>query len=177
MSATRFERRPPLALLVAAGLLVCGLVIDAALARPRLQELRRLSARRTEALAQLTQSIEREREARQAAQLLGVEELADLTARYPRGDVLGYIAQALDRARVERLELAGRASAADGRLQRTELVVRVRGSYARILQLVNDLERGPRLVKIGTLIIEPDPESAALQAQLGLSVYDLVGEP
>ncbi|MBM3318923.1 MAG: hypothetical protein FJY75_13830 [Candidatus Eisenbacteria bacterium] len=169
--------RPPLILLLAAGLLAAGLLIDAALARPRLRELRRLTERRTEVLLQMARDIERDSRARRLARLLGAEDLAAAYAAYPRGDAPSFIAQALERARLERLELTVGATVAEGRLRRADLQVRARGSYARILDLVRELEQGPRLVRIRTLMIQTEPESATLTAQWSLSVYDIAGEP
>lgn len=176
MNTPRLFARPSAILLMAVGLLAAGLLVEVALIAPRMRELTRLAQQRTELLGQLAEAHGRERQAAQIARLLGAGSLEAAYAAYPRGDALSLTAEAIAQARLERVELLAREKRLEGALQCTDLVVRVRGPYARILQWVGSLERGPALVRIGSVVINPHPDSQLLDAVLSLSVYTLAAE-
>lgn len=176
MNPRRLTARPSAVLLMAIGLLIVGWLIEAALITPRLKELDRLTQQRGQILQRQAVSFQQERQEARCARLLGAETLEAARAAYPRGDPLSLIAEAIARSRLERVEIITRDSRPAGPLQSTDLVVRVRGPFARILGLVQDLERGPALARISSIVINPHPESQELDAVVGMSIYTLAAE-
>jgi len=161
------------ALLLSAAVLVVGLVVYLAFVAPRIGEMRRLEAECATLRAQLYQQslVGREREA--LVQFLDTEGLgASLDSLQVDG--LTYLGRLVERSRLETLELTsgrGRQTVASA----TQLGLKVRGRFARLLDFVRTLEMSPRLVTVDAFSIEMIDEENTLEADFTITVYDPKG--
>ncbi|MBK6898958.1 MAG: hypothetical protein IPH09_06705 [bacterium] len=163
--------RLPVVLAAAGLLLVVGLVIEMAFARPRLQEIQRLTAECARLQSQIQDQQRLDSESRQLAVHFDVAGLAELTDR-TQPDAVAYLGQALDRSGLQRLDMTTNGGEDFGRLRRSDFLIRARGNYAEIQTFVRDLESGRRLVSIDALAIKTMLESRDLEGRFNISIYD-----
>ena len=163
--------RLPVVLAAAGLLLVVGLVIEMAFARPRLQEIERLTGECARLQAQIQDQLRLESESRRLAVHFDMSGLDELTNRSP-SDAVAYLGQALDRSGLQRLDMTTNGGEDFGRLRRSDFLIRARGNYAEIQTFVRELERGRRLVSIDALAIKTMLESRDLEGRFNISIYD-----
>jgi len=163
------------AVLGAAGLLlVVGLVIEMAFARPRLQEIRRLTDECASIQTRIQDQQRLEGQSRQLAVHFELPGLSELTSR-TQPDAVAFLGQALDRSGLQRLDMTTNGGEDFGRLRRSDFLIRARGNYAEIQSFVRDLESGHRLVSIDALSIKTMLESSDLEGRFNISIYDPTG--
>jgi len=162
------------ALLLAAAVLVVGLVVYMGFVAPRIDEMRQLEA----ACATLrTQLHEQAMVGREREELVRFLDLEGLSVRDDalQEDAITYLARLVKSAGLETLELTS------GRGKRTvsssaaPLGLTVRGRFARILDFVRTLEKSPRLVTVDAFSIEMIDEESVLEADFTVTVYDPKG--
>lgn len=163
--------RLPVVLAAAGLLLVVGLVIEMAFARPRLQEIQRLTGECARLQSQIQEQQRLDSESRQLAVHFDVAGLAELTDR-SQPDAVAYLGQALDRSGLQRLDMTTNGGEDFGRLRRSDFLIRARGNYAEIQTFVRELERGRRLVSVDALAIKTMLESRDLEGRFNISIYD-----
>ncbi|MBA4377205.1 MAG: hypothetical protein C0395_00835 [Gemmatimonas sp.] len=166
--------RLPFVLAAAGLLLVAGLVIEMAFARPRLQEIQRLNDECASLQSRIQDQQRLESEGRRLAVHFDVAGLAELTAR-SQLDAVAYLGQALDRSGLRRLDMTTNGGEDFGRLRRSDFLIRASGNYAEIQTFVRDLESGRRLVSIDALAIKTMLESGDLEGRFNISIYDPTG--
>jgi Tfp pilus assembly protein PilO len=163
--------------LVAVLLLAVGLIADFVLVQPRLQEVRRLENQREQLMVQIAQQTQQDEEGRVLAHVLRLEDLENMLSASRESDPAVFIGQILDRTRLTSLGLTtGERSDMNG-LRRTQVTLRVLGSYNRIVDFIRTLEQEPRLVAIDALVIKRLIDSASLEGRLNLSIFDPIARP
>jgi hypothetical protein len=116
-------------------------------------------------------------EAQRLAASLGVNDLAEAMSGSSLSDPVTFLGGLIADSRLTRLELATHNAVNVGNLRRTRFSLRVLGTYSRILQLVQSMERSSRLVTVDAFSLQPAAESAALEGRLDVSIYDpIVGK-
>ncbi len=166
--------RLPVVLATAGLLLVVGLVIEMAFARPRLQEIQRLTGECASLQSQIQDQLRFESASRQLAVHFDLPGLSELTGR-SQPDAVAYLGQALDRAGLQRLDMTTNGGEDFGKLRRNDFLIRACGDYAEIQTFVRDLESGRRLVSIDALAIKSMLESSDLEGRFNISIYDPTG--
>ena len=175
MTATAGARRSNALFILAAALLGLGLVVDLGFTRPRLEEIRSLEAARARLHLRRDQRGAREREAKELARLLGADDLASAVSAGQGEDPVDFLGHALERWQLERVQLTTRSSTSAGPLRQTGYTLKVEGSYGGILNFVRSVEMGPRVVTVDAISMVPGTGSAALEAELDLTLYEAAG--
>ncbi len=162
-----------LGIYVAAGLALFAFAMtyDLAAVRPHVQTLRALERQRSETHRDLTQQVQRRQDCRELAELLGVDDLSELTSA-PRRDAVTYLSDLLADAGVQVLDLAVTGGKRFSRIERTDLLVRASGDFSGLLAFVRRLEGGRRLARIEDFEIEPSLESGSLEGRFSLALFD-----
>ena len=161
-------RRTVVLMMVAAGLLLTGLVIDVGFTRPRAAEVRSLTARRMTLSSQMTVLAAEGSAARRLQDRLGPEARAEMPSA--PGSELGWLAHEIEVAGLRRLEIVSREAGVQERFLVARYSLRASGSYRRVLELVQRLEADRRLVVIESLRLAPVGEWGELEAGLDLAL-------
>jgi hypothetical protein len=157
-------------------LLLLGILFDAGFVQPRIREIHRLRGELTNLRTQAGQQGAMDDEVARLAKRLGVDDLNAAFSLYAAADPVTFLGRMIDEAHLTRLELSTQATTNVGQLRRTKFSFRVIGSYGRLMDLVNRLERSPRLATVDALSIMPAVESPGLEGRFDISIYDpLVG--
>ncbi len=146
--------------------------VDAAFVRPRLKEVRALTATVRELKEQVATTGSASGDLVALQQLAGVHSIGGAAGVYD--NPVGYLGDALAAAGLQRLELStpgdGRP-ATIGKLRKQGFFLRAIGSYPRIVRFARMLESGPGLIGIDAMTIVPVVDSDLLEARIALSVY------
>lgn len=156
-------------------LLVCGLVVEFGLARPRMREIDRLVAERGRLLGMLDAQQRSDDLGDKLASYLGVADLGDLNAG-PTSDATTYLGALLERSKLVRLSLTTAGSDESDGIRRTDFTLRAQGGYANLQQFVRDLESGSRLASVGAFDIQMQPGTDKLEGRFNISIYDPAGK-
>jgi Tfp pilus assembly protein PilO len=157
-------------------LLLLGLVLDLALVRGQMAELRRLRAEEARLQTRYREIRNRGAETLGLAEHFGVEDLDRLEEDYAAVDAVAFLADALSAARLRRLELGTEESSRGRHLRRTQFFLRAQGTHQRILDFIRRMEGGPRVVTLEALSIQRILGSNQLELRANLSVYDPAGD-
>jgi hypothetical protein len=158
-----------------AGLLfACGLAVDRLGIGPTLGQTRDLERQRQAALSRLGSQAEAEAEFEVLASGLGLPDLQGIRNRNGGLDAVVYIGGRVGEAGLRQVELTTDEVEDTGALRQTRFTLRVEGRYADVVDLVRNLEQGPRLLTVDGLQIEVAEGGGPLECRLALSVYDPV---
>ena len=161
--------------LLAGALLLVGLVVDLGITQPRARELRALNQRRAELFEAVREEAGRGRESQMLMRWMVADSLENRSSLdLPEGPV-SYVDGLLAQGDLTRLELSALEETTRNGLQRTQLLVRVIGGYAQILNFMRHIEQGRRLVVIDAFSVEATENSRTLEARFSVSIYDPEG--
>ncbi|MFO7653329.1 MAG: hypothetical protein R6X25_05835 [Candidatus Krumholzibacteriia bacterium] len=164
------------ALLAAAGILVLvGLGIELGMARPQLQEIRRLERQRDTLLQEQAAQRARVTEIEDMADALQVESLPDLRALGANDDPVVFIGRMVGASGLQRLAILVGESVTAGPLRSSPFTVRVMGDFGRMLAFVRMLEQAERPVTIDAFQLQM-LESGRLEGRFDVTVHDPIGE-
>jgi Tfp pilus assembly protein PilO len=157
---------------LAIALFVAGLAIDLGFARPRFRRVEMLREQHAWTLDQMLYQHQSQLESRTMAQILEVEDLAELTVKRSDSDPLVFLGDLLSESGVTRLELTTVATDDTQLLRRTQFSIRITGRYQKILELVRTIEQSPRLATIDAFALESVTGQKTLDGRLNISIYD-----
>lgn len=158
-----------------AGLLfACGLAVDRLGIGPTLVQTRALERQRQTALSRLGTQAEADAELEVLAAGLGLPDLQGIRSLTGGLDAVVYIGGRVGEAGLRQVELTTDEVEDAGALRQTRFTLRVEGEYAAVVDLVRNLEQGPRLMTVDALKVVAGEGGGALECRLALSVYDPV---
>lgn len=175
MRGARRYTQPLVLGILAGALLLVGLVVDLGITQPRARELRALNQRRAELFEAVRQEADRGRESQMLMSWMVADSLEKRTSSDLTEGPISYVDGLLAQGDLTRLELSTLEETTRNGLQRTQLVVRVIGGYAQILDFMRGIEQGRRLVVIDAFSVEATESPRSLEARLSVSIYDPAG--
>jgi Tfp pilus assembly protein PilO len=152
-------------------LVLVGLGLELLLARPQLEEIRRLERRQEQLQQELSGQLARAAEIKNLAAALHLESLAELRDLGAIEEPVVFLGRLVDEAGLRRLALLSGSTRDAGPLQLNQFTVRVMGDFGRVLDLVRTLEQSPRPVLIDRFQVQTR-ESGGLECSFDVTVCD-----
>ena len=119
----------------------------------------------------LARQVQRQEDCRRLAELLHVQDLAELQ-RPPAEDAVAYLSRLLREAGLQTLNLGISGNKRFTDLTRTDLMVRAAGDYPALVSFVHALESGRRLVRIEDFEITAGLDGRNLEGRFQVALFD-----
>jgi len=155
-------------------LLVAGVIVDMSVTSPRVADLRELMETRHALRSQLGEAMGSKFRENDAARALGVDNIQIAITPSPE-DPVSYLGHVIEQSGLTRLNLVSVEQDEGERLKRSEFSVRTAGSYDEIIDFVQRLETGQRLVTIDRFNFASHLVGDEIEGKFTLSIYDPKG--
>jgi hypothetical protein len=169
--------RARLGAVLAVLLLVMGILVNLGFTRRQEEQVKHWAAERSRLREKLAILDTQDDQGLEFGHALGAQDLDAALAAQGGTDAVAFIGRALDRARLNRLELSTTSTSTENRIRRTKFFLRATGSYGRVIEFLHSLEQGPRLVTVESLVLQEGNDPGSLEARVELTIYELMTGP